>query len=760
MRSLPKTLISVIALGWVLAAIAETFTVNDIRVEGLQRISAGTVFNYLPIKIGDEIDSSATSGAIRTLFGTGFFKDIRIEREDQTLVVFVVERPAIANIEFEGNVDINTDDLMEQLRQIDFAVGRVFNQSDFDQVKRELQRLYFAAGKYGVIIDSTVTPLERNRVGVRFNISEGKIATIKDINIVGNEVYGDHDLLDLMSLSTSGWLTWLSKKDQYSRQKLAADIEVLRSFYLDRGYVDFIIDSTQVSLTPDKKDVYVTINLTEGNQYVIDKIQLTGDLIVPKEELFGLITVSRGEVFSRKEITRSTKNIADRLGEEGYAFANINPVPEIDEDDNTVAITFYIDPGNRVYVRRINFAGNTKTRDEVLRREMRQMEGGWISTKAVERSRVRLRRLGFFDEVNVETPAVGDSADQVDINFTVTERPTGNLAAGAGFSQEQGLLLSTSLTQDNFLGTGHRVNAAFNTSSANRAFNFRYVNPYFTDDGVSLGLNAGLKKTNASEANVSDYTMERLFAGVETGVPINEFDTIDFAAQLEQVDFTPGTSASSEIIAFRDLNGSQFNNLLLTVEWDRDTRNSRFFATRGSLSRISTELGVPGSDLSFYKLKLRHQQFFPLAGDFAFMINGGLGYGDGLADTEDLPLTENFFAGGAQSVRGYEANTLGPRDSLNQPLGGDLKFAGTSELILPLPFLEDARSVRVTGFFDFGNVYGPDEDFDLGEMRGSIGISTVWLSPLGALSLSAAEPLNNEAGDSTQSLQFSFGTSF
>ena len=760
MRSLPKTLIVALVLGWALRVSANTFTVEDIRVEGLQRISAGTVFNYLPIKIGDDIDPSATSAAIRALFKTGFFKDIRIERDGDNLVVFVVERPAIANIEFFGNDDIDTEDLIEQLRQIDFAEGRVFNQADFDQVKQELERLYFGLGKYGVIIDSTVTPLERNRVGIRFDISEGKVATIKDINIVGNEVYDDDDLLDLMSLSTSGMFTWFSKKDQYSRQKLAADQEVLRSFYLDRGYINFSIDSTQVSLTPDKRDVYITINITEGNQYTISDIQLTGDLIVDKEELFDLITVSRGEVFSRKKITASSTDLISRLGDEGYAFANVNAVPELDEGQNTVAVTFFVDPGKRVYVRRINFKGNSKTRDEVLRREMRQIEAGWISTEAVERSRIRLQRLGFFDEVNVETPAVADTADQVDVEFAVKERPSGNLQAGLGFSQAQGLIVSSSITQDNFLGTGHRVSLAFSNSESNRQFKFSYLNPYFTVDGVSLGFNAGLTTTNASEANVSDYTLDELFGGVELGIPINEFDTIDIGARIEKVEFSPGGLASTEIFAFRNQNGSEFINFLLTAEWDRDTRNSVILPSKGSLSVVTTELAVPGSDLSYYKLKLRHQHFFPLARDFTVMVDGEVGYGDGIGDTDEFPLTENFFAGGVRSVRGYEANTLGPRDSRNEPLGGDLKVVGSTELIVPLPFLEDARSVRVTGFFDFGNVYGPGAEFDVAELRTSVGLSGIWLSPLGAISISVAQPLNDEAGDKTQPLQFTFGTSF
>ena len=761
MRRLPKTLVAALFLGWVLrVGAADSFVVSDIRVEGLQRISAGTVFNYLPVKTGDTIDETATAEAIRALFKTGFFKDIRIEREGDTLVVFVTERPAIANVEFTGNEDVDTEDLIEQLKQVNFAEGRVFNQSDFDRVKQELQLFYFGLGKYAVEIGTTVTPLDRNRVAILFDISEGKVARIKDINIVGNAIYDDEELLDLFSLGPGGWFTWLSKRDQYSRQKLAADLETLRSFYLDRGYINFNIDSTQVSLTPDKSDVYVTVNITEGDQYTISDIRLTGDLIVPEEELFEKIIVSRGEVFSRKFITQSSADLGSRLGDEGYAFANVNAIPEVDEESKQVEITFFLDPGKRVYVRRINFSGNTKTRDVVLRREMRQFESSWISTSAVERSRIRLQRLGFFEEVNVETPAVSDSTDQVDVEFTVVERPSGNLSAGLGFSQSQGVVVNTTITQDNFLGTGHRVSANFSNSSVNTRYGISWSNPYFTQDGVSLTFDSYFRSTDARESNVSDYSLEELAAGLELGIPINEYDFVDVGMRIEQIDFSPGANASDEVLAFRQQEGNSFANLLLTGSFSRDSRNSRLLPSEGSLSTVSAELGVPGSDLSYYKLKARYQQFFPLSQDFTVLLNGVLGFGGGLVDTNELPIIDNFFAGGIRSVRGYEANTLGPRDSKNAPLGGDLLVTGNAELILPLPFLEDARQVRVTGFFDTGQVFGPGDTFDVAEFRSSVGVSAIWLSPLGALTFSVALPLNDKASDRTQPLQFTFGTSF
>ncbi len=761
MSRLTKTVAFTLLLGWILVgSAAEPFVVDDIRVEGLQRISAGTVFNYLPIKIGDRIEESVTADAIRALFQTGFFKDIRIEREGDTLVVFVTERPSIDNIEFSGNKSVDTEDLEEQLKTIGFAEGRVFNRSDFDQVEQELERLYFGLGKYAVQVKSTVTPLERNRVGVRFDISEGKAARIKQINIVGNEVFDEEDLLDMFNLTTSGWFTWFTKRDQYSRQKLAADLEILRAHYLDRGYINFNIDSTQVSLTPDKKDVYITVNVSEGAEYTLSEVNLAGDLIVDEEELFDKITVSRGDVFSRKEITKSSADLAGRLGDEGYAFSNVNAIPEVNEEDKTVAVTFFVDPGKRVYVRRINFRGNTKTRDVVLRREMRQMEAGWISTSAVERSRVRLQRLGFFNEVNVETPAVPGTTDQVDVNFSLEERPSGNLVAGLGFSQDQGVIVSASVTQENFLGTGNRVSATFNNSRANRQFQVSYLNPYYTIDGISRGFDAYYRTTDAADANVSDYTTDELGAGVTFGIPITEFDQINVGLAAERIDFKPGVNPSREVLAFRDSAGDQFTNLLLTASFARDTRNSRLLPDRGRLSSISTEIGLPILDLSYYKLRLRHQQFFPLARDFVLVADGTFGYGDGISGTDRLPLIDNFFAGGIRSVRGYEGNTLGPRDSLGEPLGGSKLLTGSLELIVPLPFVENSRQVRLTGFFDFGNVFGQGDDLDLGELRTSAGVSAIWLSPLGALTFSFAVPLNDESQDDTQPLQFTFGTSF
>ena len=743
------------------AAAADAFVVEDIRLEGLQRITAGTVFNYLPIKVGDAVDGTRTAGALRALYRTGFFRDVRLVRDGETLVVSLVERPSIGTIEFSGNEDLETEDLLASLEQMGFAQGRVFNRSTFDQVKQELHRTYFASGKYGAEITGTVTPLERNRVAVKFDISEGVVAKIRQINIVGNAAFDDEDLLDDFELGTTGFFSFVTRSDRYSKPKLAADLETLRSFYLDQGFINFNIDSTQVSITPDKNDVYITINVTEGGRYIVREVYLQGALIVPEEELFDLVTVVQGEEFSRKQLTETTRRIGNRLGAEGYSFANVNAVPELDDEEKSVDLTFFIDPGKRVYVRRIGFRGNAKTRDEVLRREMRQMESGWMSTEAVERSRIRLNRLGFFESVTVATSAVPGASDQVDVNYTVVERPSGNLLLGAGYSNAQGTVFDISLTEENFLGSGNRLRASFNTSKVRRDISVSWFNPYWTVDGISRGLEVYNRRTDAADANLADYDLDQIGTGTTFGVPISEFTRVNFGLSVEQTDFIVGPNASNEVRAFEREAGDRYVTLIATTSWARDSRNSRWLPTRGNLSRLSGELAVPGSELEYYKLFARHQRLFPLPRDFVFVMEGEIGYGDGYRGTRDLPLTENFFAGGIRSVRGFRSNTLGPRDTPhNRPLGGSLKTVGTAELILPFPFAEDSGSFRITGFLDAGNVYGPSEDFDADTLRYSTGIAGIWLSPVGPLTVSFARPLRKEPGDQTQGFQLTFGTSF
>lgn len=750
---------------------AEEFTIEDIRVEGLERITAGTVFNYLPVKVGDQFNDELSGEAVRSLFQTGFFDDVRLERDGNVLVVVLEERPAIGSIAVSGNKDIKTEDLMTGLRQVGFAEGRVFDQSLLDKVEQELRRQYFSLGKYAVKIDTIVNELENNRVGISIDVSEGKTARIKDINIVGNNSYDTDDLLDEFKLTTPTLFSFITKSDQYSRQKLSGDLESLRSYYLDRGYVNFNVDSTQVSITPDKKDIYITVNITEGEQFIIDQIKLAGELILPKEELVEQLEVYRGDVFSRKKVTTTSSNLSDALGNIGYAFANVNAIPDIDNEDKTVDLSFFIDPGKRVYVRKINFSGNTKTRDEVLRREMRQQEAGWVSTKKVERGRVRLQRLGYFRTVNVETPAVPGSPDQVDVNYSVEEMPSGNLLAGVGFSQNQGIIFQTSVTQENFLGSGKRISFSFNNSEVNRRFSLGYTNPYYTIDGISRGFNAFYRETDAFEANITQFDSTVWGGGVNFGVPISEFNFLNFDLNYENTEIEANPAfASREVIDFIDGNGGRFDILRLGSSFTYDSRNKAILPDSGTLQRLRGEVGLPflGDSLEFYKVDYRTEWFFPLVNDYILNLSSQIGYGDGLGDTEDLPFFENFYAGGPRTVRGYEENTLGPLDSRDRPLGGKLKVVAGAEVILPVPFLRDVDSVRISGFFDAGNVYGPslddpdypDYDIDLGDLRYSAGLSGIWISPFGVVSVSIAAPIGSQDEDDTQPFQFTFGTSF
>lgn len=744
------------------AQAAEDFIIEDIRVEGLQRLTPGTVFNYLPMKVGDEFNDRRSGEVVRVLFKTGLFDDVRLERDGNVLVVIVKERPSIASITLNGNDDIKTDELIDGLRQVGFAEGRVFDKSQLDALERELRRQYFSLGKYAVRIKSTVTELENNRVDVVIDISEGLAAKIRQINIVGNKAFDEDELLDQFKLSTPTLFSFFTKVDQYSKQKLSADLESLRSYYLDHGYVNFNIDSTQVSITPDKKDIYITVNITEGEQFIVSKVELAGDLIVPEEDLFKQIRITKGDLFSRKGVTETTTNLTDVIGNEGYAFANVNAVPEIDRENKTVAITFFIDPGKRVYVRRINFSGNTRTRDEVLRREMRQQEGAWISTTKVQRGRVRLQRLGYFKEVNVETPAVPGEPDQVDVNYSVVENPSGQFLAGLGFSQSQGLIFQTSVSQDNFLGSGKNITFAFNNSEVNRQFTLGYTNPYYTIDGISRGFTGTYRETDASNANVTRFDSKIWGGGVNFGIPVTEFNTLFASLDYENTDIDTGSVVSTEVQEFININGNQFDVLRLSSSFTYDTRNSAYFADAGVLHRLSAEVGLPGlpDSLEFYKVAYRTQWFTELIEDYVFTFKGDIGYGDKYGDTEIYPFFENFYAGGPKSVRGYEENTLGPKDSLGRPLGGNLRVFAGAEVILPVPFLEDLKSFRMSGFFDAGNVYGINQDFDAGELRYSAGIAGIWVSPFGVLSVSVAQPIGDEAGDETQPLQFTFGTNF
>lgn len=755
-KALYLTLFAVLAA----PVLAASFVVQDIRLKGLTRIAPGTVFNYLPVKVGDTFDDRRSADAIKALFKTGLFEDVQLEREGDVLVVIVKEREAISQITFSGNDNMKTEDLTKALKEVGFAEGEVYDKSKLDKVTQELKRQYFAQGKYGVRIDTKVTKLDGNRVAIAIDVSEGKTARIRQINIVGNKAFEDKDLLKQFKLSTPTMFSFFTKNDQYSKQKLAADLESLRSYYLDRGYVNFNVDSTQVSITPDKSDVYVTVNVSEGDLFTVSDVKLSGQLIVPQEDLFEVVSIRKGMTFSRKLVTESSKGITERLGDEGYAFANVNAVPDIRNEEKTVAITYFIDPGKRTYVRRISFYGNTRTRDEVLRREMRQLEGAWISTSKINRSKVRLQRLGYFESVNVETPAVPGTADQVDVNFTVVERASGNLLLGLGFSQSQGVIFNSQVTQDNFLGSGKRLDFAFNNSEVNRTYRLGYLNPYWTVDGVSRGFAVGYRETDAADANVTEYDSAVLNAGAEFGIPLTEYNTLNLGVDFENTELDINQFASEQVRDFVDREGDEFNTVRFTGSFAYDTRNKAILPDRGTLHRIRTEVAVPGGDLEYYKLDYDARWFYPVTSKYTLALQGRVGYGDSYGDTEVFPFFENFYAGGPRSVRGFEDNTLGPKDSRNDALGGNLLVVGNAEVILPVPFLQDIESLRITGFVDAGNVYGVDEDFDAGTIRYSAGLSGLWLSPFGVLTVSVAQPFNTQDGDSEQPFQFTFGTSF
>ncbi len=758
-----KILQLLVMLGLTSVAWAETFTIEDIRVEGLQRISAGTVFNYLPVKVGDEMTDNDARGIIRSLFKSKYFNDVQVEQDGNVLVIKVQERPAISSIELVGNKDMDSAELLKSLREIGFGEGQVFEQAMLEKVELELERQYFSRGKYGVAIESEVTPLSRNRVAIRITMAEGVVATIKDINIVGNHSFEQEELMTEFQTTTGSLLSFITKDNQYSRQKLSADLETLRSFYLDRGFVDFTVESTQVSISDDKKSMFITINITEGDKYKINEVRLAGNLIVPEEDLFQLVTIKRNSVFSRKAITKSTENLTNRLGNDGYAFANVNAVPEIDREAQEVNLTFFVDPGRRAYVRRINISGNSKTRDEVLRREFRQQESAWISTEKVEQSKARVSRLGYFENVNVETIPVAGVQDQVDLDFSVSETPSGSLSAGIGFSQSDGLIFNANVTQKNFLGSGKHIRFGFNNSSINTVYSFGYTNPFVTVDGISQGFNAYYRETDADEANIARYTLDAFGGDITFGVPISEENRIDVGLGYEHTQIDLPSLASERVNRYEEYierEGDTFDTVTLNLGWSSDNRDNALLPTSGISQSLNAEVAVPGPSLQFYKLRYKANAYRPISDSLTFALRGEFGYGDAYGDTEEYPFFQNFYAGGIRSVRGFQANTLGVRED-DEPLGGNLMVTGGAEIIFPVPFMEKSlKSFRLSAFTDFGNVYDVDQDFDAGLLRYSAGLSAIWISPFGAMSFSIAAPLKKEDGDETEAFQFSLGSTF
>lgn len=758
LKSIPALLLGLYSAS---ALAMQPFVVKDIRVEGIQRTEAGTIFSYLPVKVGEKLDDEKAAAAIKALYGTGFFKDVRLEVQNDVLIVMVQERPAISQVDFTGTKEFDKKQLLEALKQTGLAEGRIFDKSLLDKAEQELKRQYLSRGKYAVSITTTVTPLERNRVAINFDVNEGEVAKIRQINIVGNHDFKEKELLDLFVLTTPGWMTWWTKNDQYSKQKLAADLETLRSFYLNRGYLEFNIDSTQVSITPDKKSIYITVNVTEGPKYTVSDVKLAGEMLVPEEELRKLIKIHPGEVFSREKLTESTKLIGDRLGNDGYAFANVNAVPELNKEKREVAFTFFIDPGRRVYVRRINISGNTRTRDEVIRREMRQMEGGWYSAAKITRSRERIDRLSYFSDVNVETPAVPGTTDQVDVNVNVTEKPTGNIMVGAGFSSSDGIILSGSISQANVFGTGNYLSTQVNSSKVNTVYSLSFTDPYYTVDGVSRGFDVYRRKVDTSYyTTLAKYMSDSWGGGVRFGIPLNEMDSVNLGLAGEDTKLTVFSDSPQRFKDYVNTFGANNTTLRADAGWARDTRDSLTYPTKGQMQRVFGEMGLPGGTLKYYKLSYQNQWLTPLSKNFTLSLNGEIGYGNGYGG-RPLPFFKNFYAGGVTSVRGFRTATLGPRDPTdNTALGGNRRIVGNVEVLFPFPGMRNDKSLRFSAFVDGGNVFGQDEKVSLSALRYSSGLALTWYSPMGPMKFSIATPLNKKEGDQVERFQFQLGSVF
>ena len=768
--SFPRRLIAVAAFalctGHALAV--DPFTVKDIRVEGIQRTEAGTIFSYLPVRVGETYNDEKGAAAIKALYATGFFKDVRIEVEGDVLVVIVEERPAIAGVDFSGTKEFDKETLTKALKDIGLGESRIFDKALVDRAEQELKRQYLSRGLYGVQITTTVTPVERNRVNVTFAVDEGDVARIKQINIVGNKAFPDSELRGLLNLRTPGWFTWYTKADQYSKQKLTGDIEALRSFYLNRGYLEMQVDSTQVSITPDKKDIYITINLNEGEKFAVADVKLEGEMFGREAELKSLLELKSGDVYSGEKLAESVKKISERMGNFGYAFANVNANPEINREKKEVSFTVLIDPGKRVYVRRINVAGNTKTRDEVIRREFRQFENSWYDGEKIRLSRDRVDRLGYFKEVSIETPEVPGTTDQVDVSMTVAEKPTGNILLGAGFSSSEKLMLTGSIQQANAFGSGNTLGLDVNTSRRNRTIALSQTTPYFTDDGVSRSYEVFLRTTRPPEVNTGDYVVKTTGANIKFGVPFSEVDTVFFGAGVERTQVqtytsVPGFNDSPELYKryvsdFGNGTEATTTSFPLTAAWQRDNRDSALVPTMGRYQRVNFEVAPTGS-LKYYRAVYQHQWFRPLFRTVTLALNGEVDYGHGVGG-KPYPIFKNFYAGGIGSVRGYEGSSLGPRALNGDPLGGTSRIIANAELQFPFPGSGNDRTLRWFTFFDAGNVFAEGAKIDMSDLRYAVGAGISWVSPIGPLKLSYGVPLKTKVGDRKQSFQFQLGTGF
>ena len=736
----------------------EPFTVRDIRVEGLQRVEAGTIFASLPVRVGDSYDDQKAAAAIQALFALGLFKDVRIEVSGDVLVVIVEERPTVADVDFSGNKEFEKDALSKALRDIGLADGRPFDRALLDRAEQELKRQYINRSLYAAEVVTTVTPIERNRVNLAFTLTEGERAKIKEIRIVGNKVFSESTLRDLFDLDTGGWLSWYTKSDQYSRPKLNADIETLRSYYLSRGYLEFRIDSTQVVISPDKQEINIAINVTEGERYVVSGVKLEGNYLGKDDEFKALVTIQPGQAYNADQVVQTTKAFSDYFGNFGYAFAQVEARPEVDRVNNRVALVLQAEPSRRAYVRRLNVAGNNRTRDEVVRREFRQFEASWYDADKIKLSRDRVDRLGFFKEVTVETQEVAGSPDQVDLTIAVVEKPTGNLSLGAGFSSGDGLGLSLGIKQENAFGSGNGLGVQVNTSKINRTIVFNTTDPYFTVDGVSRSIDVYHRNTSPF-TDTSSYKLVTSGASLRFGVPFTEIDTVYFGAGLERTRIKPGTNLPAAYVAYANQFGFSSASVPLTVGWARDSRDSALVPNSGIFQRANAEWGIAG-DAKYLNSSYQYQQYIPLNKQYTIALNGDVGLGKGLGG-RSYPLFKNYFGGGLGSVRGFEQGSLGPRDVTTlASLGGAKKFNANFELLTPFPGAGNDRTLRMFAFFDVGNVYAESQPIRLNELRTSTGVGISWVSPVGPLRLALAKPLRKFTGDKIQTIQFQIGTSF
>ncbi|MBK6006480.1 outer membrane protein assembly factor BamA [Ramlibacter ginsenosidimutans] len=736
----------------------EPFTVRDIRVEGLQRVEPGTVFASLPFRVGDQYNDEKGSAAIRALFALGLFKDVRLETQGDVLIVVVEERPTVADVDFVGTREFDKDTLKKALRDIGLTEGRPYDQALADRAEQELKRQYINRSLYAADVVTTVTPIERNRVNLTFTVTEGDPTKIRELHIVGNKSFSESTLRGQMELNTGSWLSWYTKSDRYSRTKLNADLEALRSYYLQRGFLEFRIDSTQVAISPDKQDISITINITEGERYVVSGVRLEGDFLGREEEFKSLVKIKPGEPYNADQVAETTKAFTDYFGNFGYAFAQVEARPEIDHANNRVSFVLAAEPSRRAYVRRINISGNNRTRDEVIRREFRQFESSWYDAEKIKLSRDRVDRLGFFKDVNVETSDVPGAPDQVDLNIAVTERPTGSLQIGAGFSSAEKLGLSFAIKQENAFGTGNYLAVEVNTSKYNKTIAFNSTDPYFTPDGISRTFDIYYRASKPYEQQGGDYRLNTAGTSLRFGVPFSEVDTVFFGAGLERTEIVAGTNIPAAYLAYAEQFGTTSNTLPLTLGWSRDDRDSSLAPTTGRYQRLGAEWGVAG-DARYIRGNYQYQQFLPLSKAYTFAFNGEVGYGTGL-NGQPYPVFKNFYSGGLGSVRGFQQGTLGPRDITGSSIGGPKKVTFNFELATPFPGAGNDRTLRLFGFVDTGNVFAEDQKVSFADFRASAGLGVSWLSPVGPLRIAFAQPIRTKPGDRIQKIQFQIGTSF